>query len=115
MPCRVPKRRFSCGAPQHLTKNHKKEDSALHCPLLSFFKKELEADSQFGPEGTSMLIVFLTLQVIVFNAGNHVLSNCQVSTSHVALEAFFFEFIIGTVHGMSNSSRSTLIIVFAIE
>ena len=21
MPCRVPKRRFSCGAPQHLTKN----------------------------------------------------------------------------------------------
>ena len=22
MPCRVPKRRFSCGAPQHLTKNH---------------------------------------------------------------------------------------------
>ena len=25
MPCRVPKRRFSCGAPQHLTKNLKKE------------------------------------------------------------------------------------------
>ncbi len=24
MPCRVPKRRFSCGAPQHLTKNQKK-------------------------------------------------------------------------------------------
>lgn len=24
MPCRVPKRRFSCGAPQHLTKNPKK-------------------------------------------------------------------------------------------
>ena len=24
MPCRVPKRRFSCGAPQHLTKNLKK-------------------------------------------------------------------------------------------
>ena len=23
MPCRVPKRRFSCGAPQHLTKNLK--------------------------------------------------------------------------------------------
>ena len=27
MPCRVPKRRFSCGAPQHLTKN------------LSFYRK----------------------------------------------------------------------------
>ena len=25
MPCRVPKRRFSCGAPQHLTKNRKKD------------------------------------------------------------------------------------------
>lgn len=24
MPCRVPKRRFSCGAPQHLTKNQEK-------------------------------------------------------------------------------------------
>ncbi len=58
---------------------HNKEDSALHCPLLSSFKKELEADSQFGPEGTSMLIVvaFLVLQVIVFNAGNHVLSERQ--------------------------------------
>ena len=27
MPCRVPKRRFSCGAPQHLTKN----------PILCFY------------------------------------------------------------------------------
>ena len=25
MPCRVPKRRFSCGAPQHLTKNLEKD------------------------------------------------------------------------------------------
>lgn len=43
----------------------------MHCPLLSSFKKELEADSQFGPEGTSMLIVvaFFVLQVIVFNEG----------------------------------------------
>lgn len=34
MPCRVPKRRFSCGAPQHLTKNQKKDGKEMD---LSFF------------------------------------------------------------------------------
>lgn len=33
MPCRVPKRRFSCGAPQHLTKNQKK-GAAYAAPFL---------------------------------------------------------------------------------
>lgn len=31
MPCRVPKRRFSCGAPQHLTKNPNKHIPS-RCP-----------------------------------------------------------------------------------
>ena len=39
MPCRVPKRRFSCGAPQHLTKNLKKDrrkcDGLLKTQLFS--------------------------------------------------------------------------------
>lgn len=84
----------------------------MHCPLLSSFKKELEADSQFGPEGTSMLIVvaFFVLQVIVFNAGNHVLSERNVAADHIALEAFVAKCIISTVHGVSNGGYSGLIL-----
>ena len=29
MPCRVPKKRFSCGAPQNLTKNQKKGEKKV--------------------------------------------------------------------------------------
>ena len=39
MPCRVPKRRFSCGAPQHLTKNLNKNQ--LPCLTLSVETGEL--------------------------------------------------------------------------
>ncbi len=35
MPCRVPKRRFSCGAPQHLTKNQKKSEKRQQFQFLS--------------------------------------------------------------------------------
>ena len=89
----------------------------MHCPLLSSFKKELEADSQFDDEGYehAIVVAFFVLQVIVFNAGNHVLSERNVAADHIALEAFVAKCIISTVHGVSNGGYSGLIIVFAIE
>ena len=62
-----------------------------------------------------IVVAFFVLQVIVFNAGNHVLSERNVAADHIALEAFVAKCIISTVHGVSNGGYSGLIIVFAIE
>ena len=42
MPCRVPKRRFSCGAPQHLTKNLKKAVKKGEDPFLAAFLRSFQ-------------------------------------------------------------------------
>ena len=59
-----------------------------------------------------MFVAVLALQVEVFHLGYHVLGQGYVAAEVPAFEPFFREHIIPAVHGMSNGSGSSLIIVF---
>ena len=67
MPCRVPKRRFSCGAPQHLTKNQKKMTRRTTYGQGHLSTKEL-ASSKFIVFWTHTLLFPSALTYIDFAA-----------------------------------------------
>ena len=62
-----------------------------------------------------MLISFFTLEVVIINGSNHVLSKGDVAANFVTLETFTWEGIIETIHSMANNSRSALIIIVSIK